>query len=201
VTVILPSDASPPGRRWGPDQDRLHRHLLRQPALLPKGGRLLMALSGGQDSMALLGLLRDLQSLHGWHLTLWHGNHGWHSEAAVQAQALKACAMHVYPECANEVLALDVQADDTTEQSMQAAQQLWAGVPDGDVLVLTDVLGATPANVAQQWARDRKAKIVAGVNLPMLLRSVCYRHEPLEVLLQRAMTGGALGVVEISPPV
>jgi PTS system ascorbate-specific IIA component len=109
--------------------------------------------------------------------------------------------MHVYPECAAEVLALDVKADDTLEQSLQAAQQLWAGVPNGDVLVLTDVLGATPANVAQQWARDRKAKIVAGVNLPMLLRSVCYRHEPLEVLLQRAMTGGALGVVEISPPV
>ena len=117
------------------------------------------------------------------------------------AQALKACAMHVYPECAAEVLALDVKADDTPEQSLQAAQQLWAGVPKGDVLVLTDVLGATPANVAQQWARHRKAKIVAGVNLPMLLRSVCYRHEPLEGLLQRAMTGGALGVVEISPPV
>jgi PTS system ascorbate-specific IIA component len=109
--------------------------------------------------------------------------------------------LHVYPECANEVLTLDVLADDSPEQSLAAAQRLWAGVPDGDVLVLTDVLGATPANVAQQWARDRKAKIIAGVNLPMLLRSVCYRHEPLEGLLQRAMTGGALGVVEITPPV
>lgn len=117
------------------------------------------------------------------------------------AQALKDCAMHVYPECAQEVLALDVKAGDTPEQSMQAAQQLWAGVPVSDVLVLTDVLGATPSNVAQQWARGRKAKIIAGVNLPMLLRSVCYRHEPLEGLLQRAMTGGALGVVEITPPV
>ena len=117
------------------------------------------------------------------------------------AQALKACAMHVYPECANEVLTLDVLADDSPEQSLAAAQRLWAGVPDGDVLVLTDVLGATPANVAQQWARNRKAKIIAGVNLPMLLRSVCYRHETIEGLVQRAMTGGALGVVEISPPV
>jgi PTS system ascorbate-specific IIA component len=117
------------------------------------------------------------------------------------AQALKACVMHVYPECAHEVLALDVQADDTPEQSLEAAQQLWAGVPDGDVLVLTDVLGATPANVALQWARGRKTKVLAGVNLPMLLRCVCYRHEPLEGLLQRAMTGGALGVVEISTPV
>ncbi|MEY3654282.1 MAG: hypothetical protein RL739_2452 [Pseudomonadota bacterium] len=117
------------------------------------------------------------------------------------AQALKACAMHVYPECAAEVLALDVKADDTPEQSLQAAQQLWVDFPNGDVLVLTDVLGATPANIAQQWARERKAKIIAGVNLPMLLRSVCYRHEPIEGLVQRAMTGGALGVVEISPQV
>ncbi len=116
------------------------------------------------------------------------------------AQALKACAMHVYPECSSEVLALDVQANDTPEQSLQAARQLWQGVDANDVLVLTDVLGATPANVAQLWARERKAKIVAGVNLPMLLRSVCYRNEPMDALLQRAMTGGALGVVEISTP-
>ena len=116
------------------------------------------------------------------------------------AQALKACAMHVYPECSSEVLALDVQANDTPEQSLQAARQLWQGVEANDVLVLTDVLGATPANVAQLWARERKAKIVAGVNLPMLLRSVCYRNEPMDALLQRAMTGGALGVVEISTP-
>ena len=115
------------------------------------------------------------------------------------AHALKACAMHVYPECDQEVLALDVQADETPEQSLLAAQQLWRDIPDGEVLVLTDVLGATPANVAQQWARGRHAKIVAGVNLPMLLRSVCYRHEAMDGLLQRAMTGGALGVVEISP--
>jgi len=117
------------------------------------------------------------------------------------AQALKACAMHVYPECAQEVLALDVQADDSPEQSLHAAQQLWKDMPDGDVLVLTDALGATHAKEAQQWARCRKTKIIAGVNLPMLLRSVCYRHEPMEALLHRAMTGGALGVVEISPPV
>ena len=115
------------------------------------------------------------------------------------AHALKACAMHVYPECDHEVLALDVQADETPEQSLLAAQQLWRDIPDGGVLVLTDVMGATPANVAQQWARGRHAKIVAGVNLPMLLRSVCYRHEAMDGLLHRAMTGGALGVVEISP--
>ena len=62
--MILPSDATPAPRPWGPDQDRLHRHLLRHPSLLPKGARLLLAVSGGQDSMALTALLRLRQTCH-----------------------------------------------------------------------------------------------------------------------------------------
>lgn len=90
--MILPSDATPAPRPWGPDQDRLHRHLLRHPSLLPKGARLLLAVSGGQDSMALTALLRDLRSLHGWELNLWHGDHGWRAEATAQGEALAAWA-------------------------------------------------------------------------------------------------------------
>jgi len=91
VDLILPSNAAR-GRAWGPDQDRLHRHLLRHPALLPKGASLLVAVSGGQDSMALIGLLQDLRALHGWQLNLWHGDHGWRAEAAAQGEELAAWA-------------------------------------------------------------------------------------------------------------
>lgn len=51
-----------------------------------------MAVSGGQDSMALVGLLRDLRRLHGWELWIWHGDHGWRAESADQALALAAWA-------------------------------------------------------------------------------------------------------------
>ena len=74
---------------WSRFHLRLHRLLLRRPQLLPQHATLLLAVSGGQDSMALVGLLRDLQRLHHWRLLLWHGDHGWRPESAQQASALR----------------------------------------------------------------------------------------------------------------
>jgi tRNA(Ile)-lysidine synthase len=82
--VILPPQAT----AWSREHLRLHRSLLRRPELLPQGAALLLAVSGGQDSMALLGLLLGLQRLHGWRLVLWHGDHGWRPESAGQATEL-----------------------------------------------------------------------------------------------------------------
>ena len=65
-------------------------------------------------------------------------------------------------------------------------------------MVLTDVMGATPANVAQRLVNSQDAKLVAGVNLPMLLRTVCYRHENLEDLTRRALDGGTQGVIQLT---
>ena len=65
------------------------------------------------------------------------------------------------------------------------------------VLVLTDLFGATPCNVAQQLNDGVYTRLVAGVNLPMLLRSVCYRHESLEALANRAHAGGTQGVMPV----
>ena len=76
------------GEPWLNWHDRFHRQLLLNPQLLPDGSTLLLAVSGGQDSMALLGLLRDLRRQHRWTLQLWHGNHGWHPEAERTASEL-----------------------------------------------------------------------------------------------------------------
>lgn len=93
--MILPSEpteANPgpvePGRGWSADHLRLHRHLRAHPGLLPPDAPLLVAVSGGQDSMALIGLLHDLRRRHGWSLHLWHGDHGWRPEATAQAADL-----------------------------------------------------------------------------------------------------------------
>jgi membrane-bound lytic murein transglycosylase D len=56
----------------------------------------------------------------------------------------------------------------------------------------------TPANVAQKLVAGSAAKLIAGVNLPMLFRSVCYRDEPLDALVARALTGGTQGVMQVA---
>lgn len=112
------------------------------------------------------------------------------------AQALRACALHVFADSADELLALDIPADESPEASLANAHALLgdSAVP---VLVLTDVFGATPCNVAQRLVAGRAAQLVAGVNLPMLLRAVSYRHESLEAVAARAIVGGAQGVMAV----
>ena len=67
----------------------MHQRILRDPELLPRGSRLMLAVSGGQDSMAMLGLLMELQRLHGWSLRIWHGDHSWHPNSSRFAKELQ----------------------------------------------------------------------------------------------------------------
>jgi PTS system ascorbate-specific IIA component len=118
------------------------------------------------------------------------------------ANALRQCALHVFPDCGAAVTAIDVQPNLSPEETLAAAriaiQQLaHAGGVTG-VLVLTDIFGATPSNVAQRLVDGVNSRLITGVNLPMLLRSVSYRHEPLETLVSRAVIGGTQGVMQVA---
>ncbi len=118
------------------------------------------------------------------------------------AHALRQCALHVFPDCGEGVAALDVQPNVPPEETLAAArialQQLGAQPGIRSVLVLADVFGATPCNVAQKLVDGVSSRLVTGVNLPMLLRTVSYRHEPLDALVSRAVTGGTQGVMQVA---
>ncbi len=116
------------------------------------------------------------------------------------AHALRACALHMFPECAADVQALDVPAHEPPEATLLAARALLARQGHAPLLVLTDVVGATPCNVAQRLVDGVHSRLVAGANLPMLLRALTYRAEPLEALAARALAGGAQGVVPVAAP-
>jgi PTS system ascorbate-specific IIA component len=104
------------------------------------------------------------------------------------ASALRDCALHVYPDCAAGVQALDI---------LLLAKAAMSRLNTQEVLLLSDVFGATPSNVAQKLNDGVDTRLLAGVNLPMLLRSVCYRHETLDALAARAQAGGAQGIMPV----
>ena len=117
------------------------------------------------------------------------------------AHALRACALHVFPESADDILALDVHPNAPPEDTLAAARIL---LESGDAeaaastLVLADVFGATPCNVAQRLVDGERSRLVTGVNLPMLLRTVTYLREPLDALVARAIAGGTQGVMQVA---
>ena len=114
------------------------------------------------------------------------------------ANALRQCALHVFPDCGDGVAALDVQPNVSPEETFQAARISLEQARSRHVLVLTDVFGATPCNVAQRLVDGVRSRLVAGVNLPMLLRTVNYRHEPLDVLVTRALAGGTQSIMQVA---
>ena len=114
------------------------------------------------------------------------------------ASALRECVLHVFPDAGAALAALDVPANEDPEITRLAAKALLAGLAAPQTLVLTDVFGATPCNVAQKVVDGSHSKLVAGVNLPMLLRIVNYRSEPLDVLVTRALAGGSQSIMQVA---
>lgn len=115
------------------------------------------------------------------------------------ASALQAVAQHVYPDCKPRVHALDVPPQWPSEQVEQRLRAELAEFGQGDVLVLVDVFGATPCKAAQAVVAERPGtRLVAGVNVPMLWRSVCYAECTLDELVDRAVGGAQNGVLHVA---
>jgi mannose PTS system EIIA component len=114
------------------------------------------------------------------------------------ASALRACVLHVFPDADEAVTALDVQPNMPPEESVAQARILLSQRREKTALVLTDIFGATPANVARELIDGVSARLLTGVNLPMLIRAVTYRHETLDALSQRALAGGSQGVMQVA---
>ncbi|WP_394757636.1 PTS sugar transporter subunit IIA [Rhodoferax sp.] len=114
------------------------------------------------------------------------------------ASALRQCVLHVFPDAEATVAMVDVQPHTPPEETLADARRALALLKAPQTLVLTDVFGATPCNVAQKLVDGVNSKLVAGVNLPMLLRTVTYRGESLDGMLARALAGGTQGVMPVA---
>ncbi len=112
--------------------------------------------------------------------------------------SLLDCVRHVMGSVPPHLKVLPVLADDDPAHKEAEARALIAQLDEGQgVLLLSDVFGATPCNIARRVCQPGRVEGVAGVNLPMLLRVTCNSNKPLGELVQRALEGGKECIVTI----
>jgi PTS system ascorbate-specific IIA component len=113
-------------------------------------------------------------------------------------EALIHCASHVLGKRPLRVRQVGITVHDDPDAMLAQAQGLARELDEGGgVLVLTDMVGATPANIAARLAASGRVEVVAGVSLPMLIRALTYRNESLATVVDKAVSGGIEGVVHL----
>ncbi|MBK7135595.1 MAG: PTS fructose transporter subunit IIA [Rhodocyclales bacterium] len=111
-------------------------------------------------------------------------------------ESLVQCACHVLNKRPQQIVQLGVSGQDDPLDALPLARDMLKLVDSGQgVLLLTDIFGATPSNVALKLLQPGRIEGVAGVNLPMLLRALTYREKDLETLVTKAVAGGRDGVM------
>jgi PTS system ascorbate-specific IIA component len=114
------------------------------------------------------------------------------------ASSLRAVAEHAFPDCASQLAALDVLPNVGSDEVEAQARQMVERLAAPDLLIFTDVFGATPCNIAQRLADGVRVKVVTGVNVPMLWRTLCYADEALDAVVARAIAGATQGVMQVA---
>jgi PTS system mannose-specific IIA component len=117
-------------------------------------------------------------------------------------ESLLHCASHVMGGRPPQLMQIGVSIHDDPAMILPHARELLRQLDEGTgVLVLTDVYGATPGNIAARLLVPGRVEGIAGVSLPMLVRALTYRNEPLETVVAKAISGGVEGVLKMPPAI
>lgn len=113
-------------------------------------------------------------------------------------ESLIHCASHVLNKRPPRLKQLGVTAQDDPVMLLPQARRLVEELDSGDgVLILTDIYGGTPSNMASKLVIPGKVEAVAGVSLPMLIRVLTYRDRELATIVTKAISGGCEGVMRV----
>jgi PTS system ascorbate-specific IIA component len=115
------------------------------------------------------------------------------------ADSMADCVRHVMGCIPPNLKTLSILADDEPEQKEAEARALVAELDTGGgVLILSDMFGATPSNIARRLYQPGHIEGLAGVNLPMLLRAVCYCGTSLPEVINKALDSGRNCILPIN---
>ena len=113
-------------------------------------------------------------------------------------ESLINCAIHVLNKKPLGLKSLAVTGQEDPALVFPQARPLVHELDDGSgVLILSDMYGGTPSNLASKLVTPGKVEAVAGVNLPMLIRVLTYRDRDLQTIVTKAISGGCDGVMRV----
>ncbi len=116
-------------------------------------------------------------------------------------EALIHSASHVMGSRPLYLRQLGITVHDDPEAILPQAKDLLRFVDQGDgVIIFTDICGATPCNIAGKLLVPGKVEGITGVSLPMLIRALTYRNQPLNEVVSKAMSGGNEGIIPVPKP-
>lgn len=109
--------------------------------------------------------------------------------------ALLASATGILGLCPMRAKSLSIPPDCSLETIRDRASRLVDELDVGEgVLILTDLFGSTPSNLACLFQRLERIHVVAGLNLPMLIKVLSHPSRNLQRLTELAMEGGQQGI-------
>lgn len=112
-------------------------------------------------------------------------------------ESLIECATHMLGERPQQLHALAVKSDDEPDAILQQAQEIAQKLDSGDgVLVLSDIYGGTPCNIATKLVVSSHSQGISGLNLPMLIVALSYRNLPFDECLTKTMNSGQESVIQ-----
>jgi PTS system ascorbate-specific IIA component len=119
-----------------------------------------------------------------------------HSEIA---NSFAYCLEHIMNKRVENLVILPVKKTESPDVIYQRAQEIIERQlrKSTGVLVLCDIFGATPSNIARKLIKPHQVELISGLNLPMLIRAISYSNQDLEVCVAKALEGGQLGIIHV----
>lgn len=119
-----------------------------------------------------------------------------HSEIA---NSLISCAEHILAKRVANLYIVPVKKTEDTEYILNKTKEFISKVGSGqEILILTDLFGATPSNIAARLVKKGQVELITGVNMPMLIRAIAYANRGLKLCIEKAVDGGKNGIIHLA---
>jgi PTS system ascorbate-specific IIA component len=115
------------------------------------------------------------------------------------ANSFVYCAEHILAKKIDNLYIVSVNKMDSIESILTKSFDVIKHIGQNkEVLILTDIFGATPSNIANKLLIKNHIELLTGLNLPMLIRAISYANKDLRTCVEKSISGGVDGIIHVT---